>query len=238
MEPRVHRQIVVVDYNPSWPTEFEEEQIRIRSSVPWIRAIEHAGSTSVPGLAAKPIIDMLAAVEDLADAESGQENLKALGYELVPDPTLPERRYFRRLSGVVHSHHLHVYAWAGFSERQEILFRDYLRRHPETASEYGVLKRRLAADDPRPAVYTAAKTDFVRNILARALQERGRVAGYELLERAAIALARRQDQLPIRRSVLQAQPQPRSLGSSREQWRGYPLQPTFTQVATASAMLR
>lgn len=173
MQTPRRREIVVVDYEPGWPAMFEEERRRILSSVPWIQAIEHVGSTSVPGLAAKPTIDMLAAVEDLSDAEVGREQLEALGYQFLPDPTLPERRYFRRLSGLEHTHHLHVYACAGFLDRRELIFRDHLRRHPEPAQEYGALKRDLATRFSGVPEYTDAKTEFIWEVVGRALRERG-----------------------------------------------------------------
>lgn len=168
------RQIVIADYDPRWAARFEEERSRIGRYVPWIVAMEHAGSTAVPGLAAKPIIDMLAAVRDLAEVEAGQKMLEDLGYEFLADPTLPERRYFRIRKGVEHTHHLHIYGAAGFSERADLLFRDYLRAHSETARRYGALKRELADQFPEdPIAYTEAKADFVRQVVALALVERG-----------------------------------------------------------------
>ncbi|MEK7247869.1 MAG: GrpB family protein, partial [Chloroflexota bacterium] len=139
----------------------------------WAVAIEHVGSTAVPGLAAKPIIDIMPAIRSLADARHIIAPMEALGYEYVPEfeDDLPERRYFRR--GVPRSHHVHVVETTSTFWRRHLAFRDYLRAHPETAAEYAALKRRLADGyGSDSGGYTNAKTEFITRIERLALEGR------------------------------------------------------------------
>ena len=138
-------------------------------------AIEHIGSTAVPGLAAKPIIDIMVGLGRLEDAPITVEPLRLLGYEYVPEfeAELPDRRYFRKGPISSRTHHLHMVAHGGpFWERQ-LLFRDYLCAHPETARAYARLKRDLAAmfGDDREG-YTYAKTSFIGSMEESARTEK------------------------------------------------------------------
>lgn len=169
--------VVIVDYDPNWPQRYEAERERILGAIgQWLVQIEHIGSTSVPGLGAKPIIDIMAAVRSLNDAMQCIEPLHALGYQYHPEfeDVLPERRYFN--GGPRDDHyHLHmVEITSGFWERH-LLFRDYLRANLETAQEYERLKRDLAERyrEDRSA-YTDAKTEFITMIEERARAERNR----------------------------------------------------------------
>jgi GrpB-like predicted nucleotidyltransferase (UPF0157 family) len=166
--------IIITDYDPSWPTRYELEKSLILGAVgPYAAAVEHIGSTSVPGLAAKPIIDILVGLNDLADAQWCIEPMERTGYEYVPEyeVQLPDRRYFRRPPGeeVVRKYHVHMVEVGGAFWTRHVLFRDYLRAHPEAAAEYADLKRRLAAEyGSDMAGYTDAKTDFIRAVERRA----------------------------------------------------------------------
>lgn len=164
--------IVIVDYDPDWQARFEAEKKVIFDALGGsLVALEHIGSTSVAGLGAKPIIDMLAGIRQLADAVACIPTLQRLGYEYVPqfEAEFPERRFFRRGAPDARTYHLHmVEVGSDFWERH-LLFRDYLRSYPEIAQDYEVLKRRLAdlygADRES---YTKAKTDFIVSSLAQA----------------------------------------------------------------------
>jgi GrpB-like predicted nucleotidyltransferase (UPF0157 family) len=155
--PRVE----VVPYDPSWPERFEEVRRRILAVLPQAR-VEHAGSTSVTGLAAKPVVDVVVLFErfpdELVDA------MESAGFPYVPEyeDALPFRRYFR-------TDDVHVHAYEEHAQTDRVLaFRDWLRAHPDDAAAYGVLKRELAelhADDVH--AYTAAKDPFIRSILER-----------------------------------------------------------------------
>lgn len=169
----VGRPVVVVDHDPEWPRRFEVERERIARAIgEWITAMEHVGSTAVPGLAAKPIVDIMVGIGDLADAVHCIGPLEGLGYEYVSEyeDEMPFRRYFRKDddegSRVVH---LHMVEPSHRFWQRHLAFRDWLRTHPEDARAYGELKRELAERyrDDRPA-YTEAKTEFIREIERRA----------------------------------------------------------------------
>ena len=169
--------LVIVDYDERWPRMFEEERQPILvATCSTLVAVEHIGSTSVPGLAAKDIIDIMAAVERLDDASQCIAPLADLGYHYIPEfeAEFPERRYFHRGAVEVHTHHLHMVERTSEFWRRHLLFRDYLRAHPDAAGEYAELKRRLASRHVETDDYTLAKTDFITSIerKARALEER------------------------------------------------------------------
>jgi D-beta-D-heptose 7-phosphate kinase/D-beta-D-heptose 1-phosphate adenosyltransferase len=173
--------IRVVPYDPRWPAMFEEDRRRIMEVVgAHVLAVEHIGSTSVPGLAAKPIIDVMVGLRSLEDAPLCVTPLHELGYVYVPrhEIIMPERRYFRRGPSGASTHHLHMVELGGDFWVEHLLFRDYLRARPEAARDYEDLKKRLAdAHGPDRASYTDAKTDFIRSIVERARAERSGGAG-------------------------------------------------------------
>jgi len=170
--------VVIVDFDRRWPALYERARAELLTAVgPWLVAVEHVGSTAVPGLAAKPVIDIMAGLRSLGAAAHCIPRLQALGYEYVPpfEAELPERRYFRRNAGAVRTHQVHMVETSSEFWERHLLFRDYLRAHPETAAEYAALKRNLAARfrDQREA-YTDAKGPFIRAVEARARAERSR----------------------------------------------------------------
>lgn len=173
--------IVVCDYDPGWAATFEQERTRLHGVLgALVLSIEHVGSTAVPGLAAKPIIDLLVGVRSLTEAQScGIEPLQALGYTYLPhyESWLPGELFFRKGPPGPWTHHVHVMEpanprWAGL-----VLFRDYLRRHPEIVGAYANLKKALAlVFDEDIAGYRNAKDPFIQGVMARAHAERGRHA--------------------------------------------------------------
>lgn len=165
--------IVISDHDPNWSTLFEQERARVQDAL-GARAltVEHVGSTSVAGLAAKPIIDLLVGVADLEEARSHcVEPIKALGYAYLPEyeSWLPGELFFRKGPPGPWTHHLHMMEpshprWDDF-----VLFRDYLRTHPDVARAYATIKRELAAsfkDDI--AGYRNGKSGFVETTMADA----------------------------------------------------------------------
>lgn len=166
------REVVLAGYDPRWPGMYEEERVLIlRATGDRLIAIEHIGSTAIAGLSAKPIIDILAGVRRLSDADTGIEALRGIGYGYVPEyeAQLPERRYFRKGPEGARTHHLHIVEYGERLWRELLLFRDYLRAHPETATQYRDLKQGLVkrlGHDKR--AYTEAKTTFVEGVLAEA----------------------------------------------------------------------
>jgi GrpB-like predicted nucleotidyltransferase (UPF0157 family)/predicted RNA-binding protein associated with RNAse of E/G family len=164
----------IVNYDPRWPMLYAREKDRIlRAVADKVAAIEHVGSTAVPGLAAKPIIDIMVAVRKLSDVNECIGPLRSIGYEYVPEyeKELPQRRYFRRgPEGIRNRHfHMHVVEHDGDFWKQHLLFRDYLRSHPDAAKQYCGLKRELAAKHASDReAYTEAKTSFIESVLERA----------------------------------------------------------------------
>jgi len=159
--------IEILNYNPEWLARFAEEKAAILNAIGhWVVVIEHIGSTAVPGLGAKPIIDIMVGIRQLADARYCIVSLAAIGYEYVPqfEDEMPERRYFRKGSQTQHFH-LHMVEFVSKFWQRRLAFRDYLCAHPEAVREYEALKRRLASryGTDREG-YTEAKTKFIRLI--------------------------------------------------------------------------
>jgi putative glutamine amidotransferase len=168
------REYGLVDYDPAWPSLFEDEAGRIREALRGVAIrVEHVGSKAVPGLAAKPVVDIQVSVEVMVPRDRFVVPLVALGYKFVPDPTDTEHEYFKKEVGGIHSYQIHVCPVGSEWERRHLAFRDHLRANPEDASRYAELKRRLAADHPRDIMaYIDGKTPFIRAIEGRALAER------------------------------------------------------------------
>jgi GrpB-like predicted nucleotidyltransferase (UPF0157 family) len=168
--------IEVVDYDPSWPRRYEEERDRIAAALgDAVVAIEHVGGTAVPGLPAKPVIDIMVGVPDIERAGQAVAGLINLGYQYVPEleSQLPERRYFRR--GTPETHHVHMVTMGSDFWEEHVLFRDYLRSNPQAAEEYGKLKRGLA-DRFRfdRDAYRAGKVPFIDTVVDAARRQAGR----------------------------------------------------------------
>ena len=167
--------IRIADYDPDWPLKFQAEKARLLDVIePYVAAIEHMGSTAVPGLAAKPVIDIMVCVRTLAEADAHCiEPIVALGYEYVPrfEDEMPFRRYFRKDNAAGRrSHQIHLVEIGGEFWERHLLFRDYLRAHPEAAREYEALKSDLAPQFSNVNEYAEAKGVFVRSIEAKARQ--------------------------------------------------------------------
>ncbi len=163
--------VEIVDYDPRWAAMFSEEAPRIREALDGLDVVvEHVGSTSVPGLAAKPTIDIMVVVPDPARGREAIEPLTKLGYEYRGELGIPGRFYFAK-GGRPHTYHLHLYHCGHPEVERLLLFRDYLRDHPASAHEYEQLKRELAEKfrNDREA-YTEAKNDFIRSTEAKARQ--------------------------------------------------------------------
>jgi len=166
----------VVAYDPRWPLRYQRERDRIAAALGENAvAIEHVGGTAVPGLPAKPVIDIMVGVPDIERAGQAVAGLINLGYQYVPEleSELPERRYFRR--GSPDTYHVHMVAVSSDFWEEHLLFRDYLRTHPQAAEEYGKLKRGLASRFrfDRDA-YRAGKVPFIDTVVDAARREAGR----------------------------------------------------------------
>lgn len=158
-------------YDPGWPRQYADEAEHLTTVLSLVlEAIEHIGSTAVPGMAAKPVIDILVGVRSYDGFESVIGRLATVGYLYTPEAEDddPGRKVFRKGPDDMarsRTHHLHVTEVDSHYWRRMLAFRDHLRQHPDDAAAYVELKRRLAlrfAHEPRS--YTAAKHDFVSAI--------------------------------------------------------------------------
>ena len=162
--------VVIVDYDPEWPTLFEREAARIRAALgDKAQLLEHAGSTSVPGLAAKPRIDIILAVPNSADEPSYVPALEAAGYVLrIREPDWYEHRVFKGPDTDVN---LHVFTVGCPEIARMLLFRDWLRSNAADRERYERTKRELAQKQWKYTQhYADAKTEVVEEIVARAQQ--------------------------------------------------------------------
>jgi GrpB-like predicted nucleotidyltransferase (UPF0157 family) len=173
MEPEMD-EVEVVNYDPRWPYLFDEEAKRLRAVLDpsLIVGLEHFGSTAVPDLSAKPIIDILIAVRSLTDARASfVEALRNLDYVYWAENPKKDRMFFVKGMppfGSRRTHHVHVTETHG-EMWQRLAFRDYLRAHPEEAETYRRLKTRLAAEHPTDReAYTGAKSAYVESVMRKA----------------------------------------------------------------------
>jgi GrpB-like predicted nucleotidyltransferase (UPF0157 family) len=151
----------LVDHNPLWPQAFAEEAARIRAGLgEKVLAIEHYGSTSVPALRAKPIIDLQIGVADIDDGLLFIEPMARLGYDYAGDQGIPEHHIFGK--GRARSFLAHVVVYQGAQWVRCLRFRDRLRSDANLRAAYEALKLRLASDPTNTrAAYTAGKTNFI-----------------------------------------------------------------------------
>lgn len=159
--------VLIVPYDPLWVELFEQAATEIRQACgSEVLDVEHVGSTSVPGLCAKPVVDILATVPFFEGAVQLVPVLAELGYEFRPGDAIRDRHFFRRRRGACRTHHLALTEPASRHRRVTLAFRDALRSDPQVASEYADLKVRLGHRYPedRPA-YIEGKTAFVERIL-------------------------------------------------------------------------
>jgi GrpB-like predicted nucleotidyltransferase (UPF0157 family) len=163
--------VEVVAHDARWAGMFHQERALLERAVPQARAIEHIGSTSVPGLAAKPTIDILLVVHDIADALNRRDALAAIGYAYRPDSFVAadDHLFFRKIHGGHRTHHLHVFAASSAKLDEHRLFRDYLIANSAAARRYEQVKLALAARYANErSRYVAEKATTVVELLAEA----------------------------------------------------------------------
>ena len=168
------RRIRVVPADPAWPSCFSDAAEALAIAFGAVVAIHHIGSTSVPCLAAKPIIDLCVEVDTLARADAREADVVALGYQALGEHGLPRRRFYRRDENGERTHHVHLWVAGDPEVARHLAFRDFLIAHPERAARYGKLKTWLAAQFEWDAEsYIAGKDAFVRDVEVRALRWAG-----------------------------------------------------------------
>jgi GrpB-like predicted nucleotidyltransferase (UPF0157 family) len=169
--------IIIKDYDKNWPKLYElEKNIMLISIGKWVKAIEHVGSTSIPGLSAKPTIDICIGVKFLTQADKYLLTpLQQFGYEYIQalETDIPERRYLQKLNNKgEHLFHIHIVVFGSRLWKEYIGFRDYFITHPDKLKDYADLKCKLKEQfySDRES-YTVGKSDFIKKILAHVMKE-------------------------------------------------------------------
>ena len=173
LQRAIHEPVRILPYDPSWPQLFEQEKARLHGICPTtFLGIEHIGSTAVPMLSAKPVIDLMAGVSSLARADAIIPILCTNGYTTSAEfnATLVESRWLMRHSEGRRTHHLHLVIFEGGEWRNRLIFRDTLRTEAGIRSRYEGLKLKLMKETGADReAYTAMKTDFVKETIQRAV---------------------------------------------------------------------
>lgn len=168
------RRVEVVPHDSAWPENFAQESQQIYGVLGEnIVAIHHIGSTAIPGIYAKPVIDLLVEVKDIATVNAHSLQMMSLGYQAMGEFGIPGRRYFRKEVQAVQTHHVHVFAIGSAQIERHLTFRDYMTAHPEAAHRYSQLKRQLASQHPTDIeAYMDGKDGFIQEIDSQATQWR------------------------------------------------------------------
>lgn len=160
------RRVILFPHDPDWVNLYQEEADQLASALSSeITAIHHMGSTAVPGIFAKPIIDIMIVVKDINRIAQYNHRMETFGYSPRGELGIPGRRYFSKDKDGVRTHHVHIYQASNPEIDRHLGFRDYLISHPDAAHAYSKLKEELAnkfADNIDQ--YTEAKSDFIRSI--------------------------------------------------------------------------
>jgi GrpB-like predicted nucleotidyltransferase (UPF0157 family) len=172
LDERFDPAVRIAGYDPAWPVLAGAELRRIREALGELAIrLEHVGSTAVPGLGAKPILDLQLSVPAIEGMDRYAEPLERLGYLFVPAPESPDFHLFAKPPERPRSHHLHVCAAGGRHELRHVAVRDFLRAHDDEAAAYEALKRRLVARHPHDRLaYIDGKAEFMAALEARAVE--------------------------------------------------------------------
>lgn len=157
-----------VDFDPRWSEVFKSWEPRIKEALGEnLLCLHHIGSTAIPGLMAKPILDLLGEAKELSEIANAEKAMTDLGFEFMGEFGISQRAYFRKTSEP--PIHLHVFPEGHFEVEKHLLFRDYLLSHPEAVTRYGDLKRSLLVENPESREkYQAGKNDLIQEIMVAA----------------------------------------------------------------------
>lgn len=170
------RQVQVHPPNPQWGKDFAAEATQVALALGNnVVQVHHIGSTAIPNIYAKPVIDLLVEVNDINQVDRCNAAMAALGYSILGEFGLPGRRYFRKDNAEGHrTHHAHIFQTGSPAVVRHLAFRDFMIAHPDCAQQYSDLKRALAAQHPEDIDgYMDGKDEFVKAMEQRALQWRG-----------------------------------------------------------------
>ena len=159
------RRVEVVSYSPNWKDMYKEESEKIKNVLSDIIIdIHHIGSTAIPGIKAKPVIDILVEVKDIERVDQYNHKMKELGYEAMGEYGIPKRRFFRK-GGNNRTHHIHIFQVGNEEIERHINFKEYLIAHPDKAREYSKLKEELVNKYTYDVEnYSNSKSDFIKEI--------------------------------------------------------------------------
>lgn len=159
------RRVGIASYNPNWKEMFKEESEKIRNVLgDIIIDTHHIGSTAIPGIKAKPVIDILVETKNIEAVDRYNSKMKELGYEAMGEYRIPKRRFFRK-GGNNRTHHIHIFQVGNEEIERHINFKEYLIAHPKKAREYSKLKEKLVNKHSYDVEnYINGKSDFIKEI--------------------------------------------------------------------------
>ena len=159
------RRVGIVSYDPNWKDMYKEESEKIKNVLSDIIIdIHHVGSTAIPGIKAKPVIDILVEVKDIEGVDQYNYKMRELGYEVMGEYGIPKRRFFRK-GGNKRTHHIYIFKVGNEEIERHINFKEYMIAHPDKGQEYSKLKEKLANKYTYDVEnYTNGKSDFIKGI--------------------------------------------------------------------------
>ena len=169
------RKVEVVPHDPKWQEAFEVESTSVADALGEnVFAVHHIGSTAIPGIYAKPIIDLLVEVKDIIKVDGQSSAMESLGYKIMGEFGIPGRRFFHKDNQEsIRTHHIHTFEIASAQVERHLAFRDYMLAHPEDAKKYSELKRELARKYPQNIdEYIDGKNGFIKEMDKKAAQWR------------------------------------------------------------------
>lgn len=169
------RKVEIVPHDPRWREAFEAEAKQIASALGEnIVAVHHIGSTAIPNIYAKPVIDLMVEVRDITEVDGRSSAMESLGYEVKGEFGIPGRRYFRKDNREgIRTHQIHAFETGSSEVERHLAFRDYMIANPEDAQRYSELKRQLAEEHPQSMDgYMDGKDGFIKEMDRRAAQWR------------------------------------------------------------------
>ncbi len=176
------RKVEVVPHDPRWRDAFEAEAKQVAAALGEnVVAIHHIGSTAIPNIYAKPVVDLLVEVRDITAVDGRSSAMESLGYEVMGEYGIPTRRYFRKDNQEgIRTHNIHAFETGSAEVGRHLAFRDYMIAHPVEAQRYSELKRELAEAHPQSMDgYMDGKDGFIKEIDRRAAQWRISQTGQE-----------------------------------------------------------
>jgi len=169
------RKVEIVPHDPQWREAFEAEAKQVASALGEnVTAVHHIGSTAIPNIYAKPVIDLLVEVRDITEVDGRSSAMESLGYEVMGEFGIPGRRYFRKDNQEgIRTHQIHAFETGSAEVKRHLAFRDYVIANPDDAQRYSELKRQLADEHPQSMDrYMDGKDSFIKEIDRRAAQWR------------------------------------------------------------------